>query len=264
MLSAKIILEPFVLFESEIGADVNVDKPFLLKNCPAVAAWVDDPVVQQVMSQYGGDYKKKAKENKHSAPLGAKQGKEPTEAMFGKIASPMQGLMDLTPISQSWMSTSWMFGMTPEYHCVTLCPSSCSMLRVLWMGTMSITAFQQSTVKTVAVANVAGQSVDTIDNLLGYLSADHTPEIWKSMKGIKVTLNPQELLYIPTGWVLAERSHCGPLIFGARKSSFYKTEVARDNYKLAKDLITIGKPGAMWDRRCRASPQEEIISGGRF
>ena len=74
------------------------------------------------------------------------------------------------------------------------------------------------------------------------------------MKGIKVTLNPQELLYIPTGWVLAERSHCGPLIFGATKSSFCKTEFARDNYKLAKDLLTIGKPWA------QATKMEEIAA----
>ena len=61
-------------------------------------------------------------------------------------------------------------------------------------------------------------------------------------------------MYAPTGSVLAERSMQGPLIFGVRKSLFYKSEEARTNYTLAKDLLTSGKPGA------QANKMEDIAA----
>ena len=64
-------------------------------------------------------------------------------------------------------------------------------------------------------------------------------------KGLKMhycSMKKDELLYLPTGWLVFERVKEGALTYGIRKSFFLKTESARANYVMSKQLLA--KQGA--------------------
>ena len=61
---------------------------------------------------------------------------------------------------------------------------------------------------------------------------------------------PDEVVYVPTGFMTIERDDNGPLIYGVRKSLFFDTPAAVKNYNQALQLIA---QGAATQRRWRRS-----------
>ena len=51
---------------------------------------------------------------------------------------------------------------------------------------------------------------------------------------------PDEVVYDPTGFTTIERGDNGPLIYGVRKSLFFDTPAAVQNYSQALQLIAQG------------------------
>ena len=234
-------------FETELG-DVDLDLPFILTKSKAISDWIDDKVLQQVMDVFGKGYKKKAgfeEEQKFSQPLQSKQGKEPTEKMFSAVAAPFKKkLIDLSSVSSSWMSTSWLCGYSKQYSSVSLAPNSSSFLRVLWMGSMEVTAIEvESLVKALRSKE---NPLTTIEDLMEQVKAIGPEKIRTIDKEIKIFRGVTEahsLLYVPCGWILVEKSteDSTPLIYGSRKSSFYQSEGALTNYGQCKELLTGGQ-----------------------
>ena len=234
-------------FETELG-DVDLDLPFILTKSKAISDWIDDKVLQQVMDVFGKGYKKKAgfeEEQKFSQPLQSKQGKEPTEKMFSAVAAPFKKkLIDLSSVSSSWMSTSWLCGYSKQYSSVSLAPNSSSFLRVLWMGSMEVTAIEvESLVKALRSKE---NPLTTIEDLMEQVKAigpEKIRTIDKEIKIIRGVIEAHSLLYVPCGRILVEKSteDSTPLIYGSRKSSFYQSEGALTNYGQCKELLTGGQ-----------------------
>ena len=61
---------------------------------------------------------------------------------------------------------------------------------------------------------------------------------------------PDEVVYVPTGFMTTERVDNGPLIYGVRQSLFFATLEAVKNYSQALQLIA---QGAATQRLCRKS-----------
>eukprot|EP00969_Alexandrium_andersonii_P067501 2977820-Alexandrium_andersonii.AAC.1 len=52
-------------------------------------------------------------------------------------------------------------------------------------------------------------------------------------KGYHVSLKSYDVLYVPQGWVIAERSVTGPLAYGIRKSFVANTSMSQACYSAA-------------------------------
>lgn len=57
------------------------------------------------------------------------------------------------------------------------------------------------------------------------------------MKAVHGVFGKDDVCYIPTGWLIAERVRSGPLVYGVRKSFFIHSTVTKSNYSLAVELL---------------------------
>ena len=71
---------------------------------------------------------------------------------------------------------------------------------------------------------------------------DMSTETWRKLianNDLEVSfhaLAKDEVMYIPTGHVVIERSHASPMIYGARKSFYLANAAASSEYALTVDL----------------------------
>ena len=235
-------------YEGELPGNVDLDSPFILSKSKAISDWIDDKVQQQVMDAYGKSYKKKSgfeEEQKQSQPLQGKQGRESTEKMFSAAMAPFKkSLIGLTSVSSSWMSTCWLCGFSKQYSKVSLAPNSSSFLRILWMGSLEVTAIELSSV--IAALKSPANPLTGIDEVVKQVKAIGSEKIATlggNLKSFRGEIAMHTLLYVPCGWILVEKGaeSSTPLVYGCRTSSFYQTKNGMNKYGLCKDLLTGGK-----------------------
>ena len=82
----------------------------------------------------------------------------------------------------------------------------------------------------MTITDVVGQIQSMDEALLGCFKKHSVPVV--HMKAEKA-----HFVYLPSGWILCERSHDGPLTCVARKSMFFKSKGTVANYALANALL---------------------------
>jgi hypothetical protein len=93
-------------------------------------------------------------------------------------------------------------------------------------------------------------SVKDMDELKLAFSCKKTEQVKElTAKGVPIKMGKVEkdtLLYVPSGWMIAERSTSGPLVYGIRKSVFVQTADAVDQY--ASCIKLLGASGTSTDK----------------
>jgi hypothetical protein len=238
--AAKKIPEVFTINENLMtnvkevtgkGWDIADDSslPKKLVDSPEVKSYVGQHLMQRVLCNFGGTYKKTwtcIDAGTHASPLLPKQGKEETEQFFGQFAPPS---VDIGSVNQQFKTTSWLFGMNPHYTNTSTAASAAGTLRLQAMGESHIilvrTTDLSKAVKAVdqvdmkaTEANAMFQDM-TADKMVAYKAAGLHPYC--------TCLQVNQMLWIPSGWIIAERAGAIQLHYGIRKSFFENTSQAR-------------------------------------
>eukprot|EP00969_Alexandrium_andersonii_P282388 12484225-Alexandrium_andersonii.AAC.1 len=125
-----------------------MDAPFIIGAQGLTESWASDKTMQAAMHAFGGKYKKQKQyeaELKTTQPLQAKQGKEVTESYFDALLKLIKSrIVDVSTVSQSWMATSWQFGVAPNFQSASLTPNSASSIRIMCQGKLHIYAMAAS------------------------------------------------------------------------------------------------------------------------
>ena len=121
-------------------------------------------------------------------------------------------------------------------------PNSACFTRVLWQGEIEVLAVSLPSLASACKAN--NQDLVSMDSAIERFKNlnkdDFALLVSKGLKVFRHLAKPEELLYLPTGWLMSERSVTGPLIYGARKSFFLQTAQHKDAYIVAKNLLAGG------------------------
>ena len=156
-----------------------------------------------------------------------KQGKEETEQFFARMSP--EELVDISSINNQFKTTSWLFGFAPQHTSVAVAPSGAGMLRLQAMGESHIVLVPMSQL-ALAVKLVDGEEVKltAAGPIVSGLTEDKLDAYKKvGMTAYSTTLKANQLLWIPTGWIIAERVGSMQLHYGVRKSYFANTPEAR-------------------------------------
>ena len=139
-------LQPMkVVTGNALPADLDLSIPMVLKESNLQQSWSSHAVVLQVMKNFGSRYKKSDSfmtTGKVNQPFVAKAGKEQTEKFMGDCVWHLQEakkILDVSEFAANWMTTSWMFGMSPKMSFIGFAPNCAACLRCLSYGEMDVT-----------------------------------------------------------------------------------------------------------------------------
>ena len=140
--------EMFVEFPTKslnvLPADFDLDEPCSFNAEGPLEAWLTKPIMQLVLTGFGGRYKKMNnfdKDRKASMTLATKQGKEETEQFFYTFTKALEAKsLNISSVAANFKSTSWIFGLAPDYVSFGLAPTSASVFRLLALGSAHVWA----------------------------------------------------------------------------------------------------------------------------
>ena len=221
----------------------NAEVPSLITTKQLLDSWLTSPIMQTVLTGFGGRYKKQqsyAEEKKTTSTLSVKQGKEETEQFFTSLMKNIDSLMvNLTTVSASWNSTSWLWGYSPEYTGIGFSPNSAGVFRCIVLGEVETWAIDvRSFVAASKQLNQEITDAEALSTAVKNLTAEQVKVL--EGKGAKIyfhLLKKEELIYVPVGWAVAEKARQCTVLYGVRKSVFFASTGVADSYKTAKDLL---------------------------
>ena len=235
-----------------VGSDGGLDKNFTVAQPCIIAGgsgsvmdqYLTQVKMQQVLTSWGGRYKKLGgfKDSGHVAnTLCVKQGKEETESFFATLLGKMKDPIDLSIVSPTWNTTSWLWGYKPkEYYNVGFTPQGTGLFKIYVMGCVHVWLLDLLSL-TKACADInEGDQVKDHDSLMKYiaeLSVDKLQEL--KSKGAKVVYHKtsaEDMMYIPAGQILVEKSSEDSLIYGMRKSFLFNDPSGQQSFSKVVDL----------------------------
>ena len=201
-------------------------------------------MVKQVMTGFGGKYKKMdgfRDEGKISATLTTKQGKEDAELYFSKVGK-MLSLkpMSLAKVSVAWNSTSWLWGVRPSFYTVTQTPNGAAYFKMVCLG--EIEAWVVDTMSITAAAKTLDMKYTGLEGLIKLIE-ELTPDDFRKLKGagaqfLYKRLRREDMIYVPMGAIILEKSSDASLIYGIRKSFMFDSP---SNKLVFNELMTMMK-----------------------
>ena len=187
---------------------------------------------------FGANYKKKKillDTGVVNEGLGLKGGREEFEEL---VASFQPQVMDISKIAPSFKSSSWLWGCSPTFSKTDALPSGAGQLRVCCLGEMQVYMVRASVWKALMPEGTSLQvACDAFYNLTSETALDMSME---ARTVIKVILKQNEILWIPCGMLVAERSVKGPLLYGMRKSIFIESPEAKQDLEALVAMMSAG------------------------
>jgi len=121
-----------------LPCNFDLDQPAAIQRAGLLEPWLTKPMMQQVLTGFGGKCKKMAgyaEDGKTSNTFVVKQGKEETEELFRKLAKPLgKAPMNLVKVAAAWSSASWLSGLKPGFHQCGLSPNSAAAFKLIVLG----------------------------------------------------------------------------------------------------------------------------------
>ena len=222
----------------------NLDMPWVLRKSETAKTWRNTADASEKLSEFGGSYRRVPsckQENRAMAPVLSKQGKEAAELMVNSIF-PVTKKLDLSSLKDgsNFENNMWYWGFDNKLSGGFLNPNAAAMLRVVAMGIVSMVAFDINKVVACMIAAQGGSKDDISLSSMVEFIMDST-EVLKDESGEiighAVTVDQDDIVYVPQGWFVAERVGISLLNYGIRKSFLVDTEAASVSYKAAVSLL---------------------------
>ena len=194
----------------------EVPKKWGIRNT-SVQEFLGKYVMQRELCKFGGGYKRL---KTYDTLLWAQQvtvekaGKEDIEELFSTFHADSVCIKKINP---NFATTSWWFGCAPTLVNVDTLPNAAGQFRLLAMGEMQVRAVAASDIVDNPLPGMPERPT-VADALKSFSEMRAAPE--SGIKIFSTTLKAGELLWLPCGYLVAERSLRGPLVYGIRKSVF--------------------------------------------
>ena len=168
------------------------------------------------------------------APILRNQGKGEADSLWAAMFA-SQKILDISkiPDGSSFMENCWYFGYDPKGAWAHFAPNGAAMIRCLASGEMRVIGFG---VKDVAERMTEKGLVSNLDKMTEFvlsLTADD-PIV---AKGFSAQISQDDVIFVPPGMVLCEKSTSSVLLYGARKSYVLKNDAAMKSYEICIDML---------------------------
>ena len=199
------------------GSTADIQKPWVIRKCPEVDKWKNEPGMILRLSEYGGGYKNTGhgfrEEGRTQQPMASREGKEETEDMFKKII-PQNVQVDLSGLSfgQAFMDSVWLFGYSHDMVGCWPTPNSASTLKVFVHGQVEVICFAAATLDE----HLKCETLDDLAKQILRLDSGTMSEAAKGSPPFSASINAGDSLHAPAGWLVCEQSIGGALIYGVR------------------------------------------------
>ena len=221
----------------------DFQQPWVIRGQASVATWRNTAKLSIKLSEFAGSYKRSPtyKSDKRSqAVMEAGGGKEETDALFQSMFAP-PATLDVSKVqgASAAMQSIWFWGYDPKISGATLAPNAVARLQILLMGELTVIAFPLRNVIEVMKETQALEDI-VLDSVMAFVLAVSDSEAccyWSKLKGSFVVLKPDDVLFMPAGWVVCERSSASVLVYGVRKSYLLPGEDSKNNFSEACELL---------------------------
>lgn len=228
------------MISGELPADaLKLQVPLLMKAVPAVEVWQKSPQIQVALGRFGGKYKKQtgyAEEGRSQMIVKSDEGKVETAAMFASIKStmPKASQVGVDGLMGRISDAMWLFGYDPKMKTIACTPNGLPMLKVLANGEVKMVLFEieslLSGLRTMwATDKIPYQRL--VDDL-PKLTLQDLGEL--KMAGVVMqscVQNQWDVIYVPAGWIVAEESCKGVLLYGARCTFIARHPLLHSGYE---------------------------------
>ena len=165
------------------------------------------------------------------------------EAFQGKVVSAQD---DMESYLKNVLAASWLVGFESQSAFVSTPANGMGCLRVLTSGEVSWVLFEMSSLLAGLRVLLGADkiSMDVACDAVKNLDASQAAKLRDAgCKMYHVKQAPQQILWVPAGFLAAERCAKGILIYGLRNSFLYSSEMAAQSYGALVDLYSnSGKP----------------------
>ena len=217
-------------------------KPCVFKLATFNAEWLQLSKVQMALSSYGGQYKAQTvtkDTGKGQVALRAKAGKEESDnalKKFAQLAGVEDKLLQLDSQDGQLLKETWLFGYMPGKNFVNPTPQGLAMLKVLAAGTAQMFMFKLSelcpAIKTLRKVDINGENAHDI---LLAMTESELLELNKVCPMYYTQLDKAEAVFVPSGFLVVERSGPEILIYGLRKTFCLKGD--EEPYQAVIDYV---------------------------
>ena len=229
--------------------EIPMDRPVLFKNIQAVQEWAKLPKLQLALGTFGGKYKKADSynsEGKSQTPLYNREGKEESlECIKGFLqAVPERHRVTEENAFSKVLETPWLYGYDPALTNVSACPLGFPMFKILAQGSVKVIAMETVSLLAAlrAVLQVDKISYADLPKLVGSLDGEKLKQCKSAgLKAYYTVQEAHEAVWVPAGWIVAEQSMKGVLIYGLRVSTLTRSEESSSNYETLIGLFSEAK-----------------------
>lgn len=224
---------------------VSVSHPALIQRRGLVTDFLIERPLATMLTAFATSYKSKKgfdTEGKVQERLENGSGREQTQVFFDLMLKlfdkPSQ--LNVSSVAKSFTLLNFAFGYSSKHWSLAPTPNSCSMLMVLAAGSIEHFFFHLSScVKACKAIGLKASNMEEVITSLDTLNLTTFDDMLKSGAVImSCTQNPEDIVYVPMGWMHAQRVARGPVIYGVRKSVFFTDDKSGQmGYVLGKELL---------------------------
>ncbi|CAE7871566.1 unnamed protein product [Symbiodinium necroappetens] len=231
----------------------SFDAPCLICNCSFLADFQKNSKVMLMLGGFGGSYKKnttlktvgKCQEMvyKNSGLEECMELWTKTEALFHHDFVACSDKMEkyLTAV----LKASWLFGYDSQGTFVGTMPNGLASLRMLCSGEVLLVMFELRQLLPAMKILLGKDDVGGMEGVNTFLKNLSVEEIAKlknnGCHASYIVHQEGQIVYIPVGYVVAEKCMKGVLVYGLRKTVMPATAMASENYSLLTGLFEESK-----------------------
>ena len=228
------VITPSFTEEQITQADFAFDasKPALLKWSAVEKEWMANSKVQMTLSAYGGQYKSQTTtkdSGKGQMALQSKAGKEETDALLKRLYTLLkldEKVAALGGADARILKETWLYGYVPSSTFVAPTPQGLAMVKSLAAGETQMFLIKIADLAVAFKAQNVKANFESADTILAMTCEELNALIGKGCPVYFVKMQKYDTVYVPTGFLVIERSSSAVLIYGLRKTLCLKGDAA--------------------------------------
>ena len=139
---------------------------------------------------------------------------------------------DVGKISPNFKKTCWLEGCSPDYLKHALAPNAAGFFKLRVLGETQLRLVAAGPFKE-SLASIAAKDFGSCEEAEAFFMSMTKSQVsdlaFAGCTVYSTTLKANEMIYVPTGFLVLEHASRGQLIHGVRKSFFQKSELCMQN-----------------------------------
>lgn len=221
----------------------NLEQPALITECEAMTSFCSEKRVQLMMGQWGGQYKKRPSTKSHGRvqePTKAAKGREEADAFMQRVMSmfPEDSVVALENMPAGFknlLSVTWLYGYDTRMHSIGCTPNGMGMIKALCAG--EVTWLMWDVAALAAALKEIDKatepiSIDTLTKRVQTFTKSDFADIRTHGCITRVAIQKMNtIMVIPAGYMVAQLSSAGVLLYGVRRTFLQQSDAAAARYE---------------------------------